>query len=133
MSFPKEYANFITETNLPAEENELNELKDSVQQVINELTQKCQAGVITFGKMCSVHEIGSIEVPVSYTLNWEKAYKGIETQEQLGLLTVNLSNPNEGTFNTHHPKFLMPVGEVGYICPDKLFLLSNKIFQTHSS
>ena len=145
VSFPKEYADFITETNLPAElypenttveyklnkkesnhptfiflidvsveEDELNELKDSVQQVINELPQECQVGVITFGKMCNIHEIGNTEMPVSYALNGEKSYKGIEIQEFLGLLTVNQSNPNEGTFNTNHPKFIMPVGEVAF-------------------
>ncbi|MCQ2815671.1 MAG: Sec23/Sec24 zinc finger-containing protein [archaeon] len=140
VSFPRTYADYITETNLPAEllpenttveyklnkkesayptfiflidisvdEDELNELKESVQQTINNLPQDCSIGIITYGKMCNVHEIGYNDMPISYTLNGSKKYKPNEIQELLGL-TAGRGTSNEGTV----PKFIMPVSEVSF-------------------
>ena len=148
VSFPKIYADNMTEENLPAEllpgnntveyklsrkesnfpififlidiavdEDELNELKESIQQTINSLPQECSVGIITYGKMCNVHEIGNTDLNVTYALNGEKAYKSSEIQELLGLLTRPgyARAPNEGgAFNSNHPKFIIPVGEVAF-------------------
>ena len=134
VSFPKIYADNMSEDNLPAElipgnntveyklslklanypififlidtavdEDELNELKESIQQTINELPQECSVGIITYGRMCNVHEIGNTELNVTYALNGEKAYQQAEIQE---LLSLN-SKGNQ-------PKFIMPVGEVAF-------------------
>ena len=129
MSFPKNYADFISETNLPAEllienttveyklnrkesnypifyflidtaieEDELNELKETIQLTINSLPSECQVGIITFGKMCNVIEVGSTDIPISYALNGEKNYQPDEIQELLGLFIRSNTNVKEGTF-----------------------------------
>ena len=146
-SFPKAYADFISDENLPAElfkenntveyklnakpanppifmflidtaleEDELNQLKESIQEIISTLPQDCQIGLITYGRMCNVIELGSTDFPISYALNGEKSYKSFEIQELLGLLIRNTNSNNEGTFvNAHNrPKFIMPVSEVSF-------------------
>ena len=147
ISFPKNYADFISDTNLPAEllnenttveyklnkkesnypifyflidtaidEDELNELKETIQQTINSLPSECQIGIITFGKMCNVIEVGSTEIPISYALNGEKNYQPDEIQELLGLFIRSNTNVKEGTFTNekNRPKFIMPIGEVSF-------------------
>ena len=146
-TFPKAYADFISDENLPAElfkenntveyklntkqanppifmflidtaleEDELNQLKESIQEIISTLPQDCQIGLITYGRMCNVIELGSTDFPISYALNGEKSYKSFEIQELLGLLIRNTNSNNEGTFvNVHNrPKFIMPVSEVSF-------------------
>ena len=146
-TFPKAYADFISDENLPAElfkenntveyklntkqanppifmflidtaleEDELNQLKESIQEIISTLPQDCQIGLITYGRMCNVIELGSTDFPISYALNGEKSYKSFEIQELLGLLIRNTNSNNEGTFvNAHNrPKFIMPVSEVSF-------------------
>ena len=146
-TFPKAYADFISDENLPAElfkenntveyklntkqanppifmflidtaleEDELNQLKESIQEIISTLPQDCQIGLITYGRMCNVIELGSTDFPISYALNGEKSCKSFEIQELLGLLIRNTNSNNEGTFvNVHNrPKFIMPVSEVSF-------------------
>ena len=146
-NFPKAYADFISDENLPAElykqnntveyklntkpanppififlidtaldEDELNQLKESIQEIISTLPQDCQIGIITYGRMCNVIELGSTDFPISYALNGEKSYKSFEIQELLGLLIRNSNSRNEGTFvnANNRPKFIMPVSEVSF-------------------
>ena len=146
-NFPKAYADFISDENLPAElfkqnntveyklntkianppififlidtaldEDELNQLKESIQEIISTLPQDCQIGIITYGRMCNVIELGSTDFPISYALNGEKSYKSFEIQELLGLLIRNSNSKNEGTFvnANNRPKFIMPVSEVSF-------------------
>lgn len=94
---------FIFLVDTAVEEEELNELKESIQQTINNLPQECSVGIITYGKMCNVHEIGFSEFPVSYALNGEKAYKPNEIHELLRLASTQ-----------SRPKFIMPVSEVSF-------------------
>ena len=146
-NFPKAYADFISDENLPAElykqnntveyklnlkqanppifmflidtaldEDELNQLKETIQEIISTLPQDCQIGIITYGRMCNVIEIGSTDFPVSYALNGEKPYKSFEIQQLLGLMIRNNNSTNEGTFvnANNRPKFIMPVSEVSF-------------------
>ena len=97
-------------------EEELNQVKDSIQEIIETLPQECQIGIITYGRMVNVIELGSTDFPISYALNGEKSYKSFEIQELLGLLVRNASSKTEGTFVNaiHRPKFIMPVSEVSF-------------------
>ena len=146
-SFPKAYAEYISDENLPAElfkqnntveyklntkqanppifmflidialdEDELNQLKESIQEIISNLPQDCQIGIITYGRMCNVIELGSTDFPISYALNGEKSYKSFEIHELLGFLVRSNNSQNEGTFvnSSHRPKFIMPVNEVSF-------------------
>jgi protein transport protein SEC23 len=144
VGFPSMYAQFISETNLPAEllpesssveyklnkpesnwpififlidvaveEEELNELKDSIQQVIATIPKECSVGIITFGNMCNVHEIGFSEFPVSHSFKGEKSYTNIEIQEQLGL--ANVTNKAVVPITNGHSSFIVPLTESEFI------------------
>jgi protein transport protein SEC23 len=150
VKFPSSYAQFISETNLPAEmmaenntveyklskkesnyptfifvidisveEDELNELKESIQTTLSSIPQECNIGIITFGNMCHIHEIGYSEFPISHTLKGEKHYKTIEIQELLGLATVNRAQnlQNQQVFNAvfnKSNKFIAPLSECSF-------------------
>ena len=105
---------FLVDTAL--DEDELNQLKESIQEIISSLPQDCQIGLITYGRMCNVIELGSTDFPISYALNGEKSYKSYEIQELLGLMIRNTNSKNEGTFVnvSNRPKFIMPVSEVSF-------------------
>jgi protein transport protein SEC23 len=139
-NFPTEYANFISETNLPiellaesstveyklnkkesgwpiflflidtaVEAGELVELKESIQSVISNLPQDCQIGIITYGNMCHVHEIGFTEFPICYSFKGEKDYKTLEIQEYLGLVTNRNPNVNNQVSYSSSNKFIAPL------------------------
>ena len=152
MIFPKNYSDFMTDENLPAEllpenstveyklnkkecnfpvflflidtsieEDELNELKESIQLTINSLPENCKVGIITFGKIVNVIEIGNGEMAISYALNGEKKYDIEEIKELLGLTVRNTNDLNSKNFTnsilvneSKRPKFIMPVGEVSF-------------------
>ena len=105
---------FLIDTAL--EIDELNELKDSIQEIISTLPQDCQIGIITYGRMVNVIELGNTDFPISYALNGEKNYQSFEIQELLGLLVKNNNSKNEGTFVNiaYRPKFIMPIGEISF-------------------
>ncbi len=149
VKFPSSYAQFISETNLPAEmlmenssveyklskkesnyptfvfvidtsvdEEELNELKETIQITLSNIPQECNIGMITFGNMCNIHEIGFSEFPVCYSLKGEKNYKTLEVQELLGLInlnnqTNNNQNPSNIQFNKN-TKFIVPLSECSF-------------------
>ena len=51
---------------------ELNELKDSLQQSINFIPQDAMIGLITYGKMIHVHELGFSDCPKAYVFRGDK-------------------------------------------------------------
>jgi len=133
--FPSSYANFLTETNLPAElikdfttveyklntkeanyptfiflidtaveAEELDELKDAIQTTLSTLNSECYIGLITFGAMCQVHEIGFGDFPKMHVFRGDKAYKSLEIQDQLGLI-----KDNKNTVNQNKKKYILPL------------------------
>ena len=152
INFPKNYSDFMTEENLPAEllpenstveyklnkkesnfpiffflidttveDDELNELKESIQLTINSLPENCRIGIITFGKIVNVIEIGNVDIPISYALNGEKKYNIEEIKNLLGLTVANSNDFSNKNFTnsilvneSKRPKFIMPVGEVSF-------------------
>jgi len=51
---------------------ELVELKDSLQQSINFIPEDALIGLITYGKMAYVHELGFSECPKCYVFRGDK-------------------------------------------------------------
>ena len=62
-----------------------NELKDSIQQTLNLLPEEALVGLVTFGTMVHVHEIGFQECPKSYVFKGSKDIPVAEVKELLGL------------------------------------------------
>ena len=95
----------LVDTALSSEE--LAELKDSLQQSISFIPQDAHVGLITYGKMAFVHELGFSDCPKSYVFRGDKELSAQEIQSQLG---INMgSDPlNKGDTNTLK-RFLVPV------------------------
>lgn len=66
---------------------ELAELKDSLQQSLNFIPQDALIGLITYGKMVYVHELGFAECPKAYVFrgDTEQPLDAKKVQEQLFL------------------------------------------------
>lgn len=101
---------FIIDTAI--EEEDLIELKESIQSILSTIPQDCQVGIITYGNMCQVHEIGFSDYPVSYVFRGEKQYKTLEIQEQLGLININRNQTQKN----------IPHGQVNYVQNNKFIL-----------
>jgi len=74
---------FVVDTCLP--EDELDELKDSLQQTLNLMPPDALVGLITFGTNVMVHELGFAECPKSYVLRGSKEYTPQMVQDLLGI------------------------------------------------
>lgn len=101
---------FVVDTCL--EEEELAHLRDALQQTFNLLPGDALVGLITFGTLVMVHELGFSECPKSYVFRGEKDYPAQRVQEMLGIA------PLRGTYAGTIPgrssalgRFLMPVSE----------------------
>ncbi len=55
---------------------ELAELKDSLQQSINFIPPDAMIGLITYGKMAHVHELGFSDCPKAYVFRGDKELTG---------------------------------------------------------
>ena len=60
----------MVDTAVPSEE--LAELKDSLQQSITFIPEDALIGLITYGKMAFVHELGFADCPRSYVFRGDK-------------------------------------------------------------
>ena len=118
------WPHFIFIIDTAVEEDELIELKDSIQSALSTLPQDCSIGIITFGNICNVHEIGFSEFLVSYSFKGEKHYKTLEIQEQLGLVyTVSRGNVggvnNVNNTTSQGPTTTHPTGNNRFVLPLK--------------
>merc|ERR1719284_703956 len=82
-------------------EDELEQVKDSLQQCLATMPHAAIVGFITFGAMCYVHELGSTALPRAYAFrgNKDTVYSKQQVAYQLGFSTQNSR------------RFLMPVSE----------------------
>jgi protein transport protein SEC23 len=60
---------------------ELVELKDSLQQSINFIPEDAMIGLITYGKMVQVHELGFSDCPKCYVFRGDKELNSKQVQE----------------------------------------------------
>ena len=56
--------------------DELAELKDSLQQSINFIPPDALIGLITYGRMAFVHELGFADCPKAYVFRGDKELTG---------------------------------------------------------
>ncbi|MCJ1257234.1 GTPase-activating protein S23 [Lignoscripta atroalba] len=96
------------------EEDSLKALKDSLIMSLSLLPPNALVGLITFGTMAQVHELGYTECAKSYVFRGSKDYNAKQVQEMLGLLTTGL-RPNVPQQPGRPPamgpaaRFLLPV------------------------
>ncbi|MCJ1414309.1 GTPase-activating protein S23 [Xylographa parallela] len=75
------------------EEDSLKALKDSLVMSLSLLPPNALVGLVTFGTMAQVHELGYTECAKSYVFRGSKDYNAKQVQEMLGLLSSGL-RPN---------------------------------------
>lgn len=82
----------VIDTCVPVEE--LNAMRDSIQQSLNIIPPETYVGLITFSRFVYVHEIGFAECPKSHAFKGSKEYTSAQIQEMLGL---SIKNDPRGT------------------------------------
>jgi len=97
-------------------DEELDELKDSIQQTLNLLPEQALVGLVTFGTMVHIHEIGFQECPKSYVFKGSKDIPAADVKELLGL-TPGGGDPRmraAASPASMASRFLQPVSECGF-------------------
>lgn len=96
------------------DEEELGHLRDALQQTINLLPEDSYVGLITYGTLVHVHELGYGDCPKSYVFRGEKEYAPQKLQEMLNISPTRGNPAATGYGNVKQSalgRFLMPVGE----------------------
>lgn len=108
---------FVVDTCI--DEDELVHLRDALQQTLNLLPEDALVGLITFGTLVHVHELGFTDCPKSYVFRGDKEYSTQKVQDMLGITPTRMghivgANNPAATLSGKQPavgRFLMPVGE----------------------
>ena len=109
---------------------ELEQMKDSVLQAITMMPPNALVGLITFGTMCYVHELGFPDMPKSYAFRGNKEVNGGQVGNQLGI-TVRGGASNPASVSSAR-RFLLPVSECEYILSTVLEDLQRDAWPTPS-
>lgn len=96
---------FLIDLTFP--EEELNEIKDSIQQVLNLLPEDSLVGLITYSRMVYIHVLGSSEISRCQVFDGSKEYSVQNIQDQLGLLT-RIDKKDASSPSKIVRKYLMP-------------------------
>eukprot|EP01111_Echinosteliopsis_oligospora_P012394 TRINITY_DN4230_c0_g1_i1.p1 TRINITY_DN4230_c0_g1~~TRINITY_DN4230_c0_g1_i1.p1 ORF type:complete len:767 (+),score=244.33 TRINITY_DN4230_c0_g1_i1:143-2443(+) len=89
---------FVVDTCLP--EAELQSLKDSILLSIALLPEKAQVGLITYGAMVQIHELGFSECPKSYVFRGNKEVTSQQIQSLLGLSSSSSRGNNQAPLSS---------------------------------
>mmetsp|Transcript_50235 Transcript_50235/g.92811 ORF Transcript_50235/g.92811 Transcript_50235/m.92811 type:complete len:760 (-) Transcript_50235:166-2445(-) len=100
---------FLMLVDIAVIDEELEQVKDSLQQSLAMMPQNAMVGFITFGAMCYVHELGSTTLPKAYAFRGGKEYTGQQVAYQLGFAVRN--DPRGAMGQQGARRFLMPVAE----------------------
>ncbi|KAI5301240.1 GTPase-activating protein S23 [Ascosphaera atra] len=103
------------------DDDSLKAVKDSLVMSLSLLPPDALVGLITYGTMVQVHELGYTECPKSYVFRGSKDYAAKQIQEMLGLLAPSLRNPGAapmmpGRAPAAPPasRFLLPVAQADF-------------------
>ncbi|XP_046971238.1 protein transport protein Sec23A isoform X2 [Vanessa cardui] len=106
------------------DEEELGALKDSLQTSLSLMPQNALVGLITFGRMVQIHELGTEGIYKCYVFKGTKDLTGKQIQEQLAIGRVNAPNPQQrvGAPAPQPPahRFLQPVKQCDMALTDLL-------------
>jgi len=104
---------FVVDTCL--DEEELANLGDALQQAFNLLPEDALVGLVTFGTLVNVHELGFGDCPKSYVFRGDKDYTAQKIQDMLGIASVRSqqagSQPVAGGRQSAIGRFLLPASE----------------------
>jgi protein transport protein SEC23 len=106
---------FVVDTCFHSEED-LEPLKDALHQSLAFLPETARVGLISFGKMVQVHEVGVADISKSYSLRGNKTYSPAQVSEMLGLIPRGRRRPGQPvpTPAEAAARFLLPVDQAQY-------------------
>lgn len=106
---------FVLDTSLI--DAELEQMKDSILQAITMMPANSLVGLITFGTMCYVHELGFSDMPKSYAFRGNKEASANQVAAQLGLAPRGSAGQGGASQASvaGARRFLLPVSECEYI------------------
>ncbi|XP_030069953.1 protein transport protein Sec23A [Microcaecilia unicolor] len=105
------------------EDEDLQALKESMQMSLSLLPPTALVGLITFGRMVQVHELGCEGISKSYVFRGTKDLTAKQLQEMLGLAKAPVSQTTRGTQVQQPPpsnRFLQPVQKIDMNLTDLL-------------
>jgi len=92
------------------EEDSLKALKDSIIMSLSLLPPHALVGLITYGTMAQVHELGYTECAKSYVFRGSRDYTGKQVQEMLGLAMAPGARPGAPQPQPGRPAPAQPMG-----------------------
>ncbi|KAF4548060.1 Protein transport protein SEC23 [Elsinoe fawcettii] len=92
------------------EEDSLKTLKDSIIMSLQLLPPHALVGLITYGTMAQIHELGYTECAKSYVFRGSKDYTGKQVQEMLGLAIAPGARPGAQAPQPGRPAPAQPMG-----------------------
>ncbi|CAO3663010.1 unnamed protein product [Umbelopsis ramanniana] len=97
------------------DEEDLKALKDSLIVSLSLLPQYAWVGLITFGTMTQVHELGFGDCPKSYVFRGTKEYAAKQIQDMLGISasTIRPGQPQPTGLSAN--RFLLPVKDCEFV------------------
>ncbi|KAL8601547.1 Protein transport protein Sec23A [Nucella lapillus] len=90
------------------EEEDLQAVKESLQMSLSLLPPNALIGLVTFGKMVQVHELGSEGVSKSYVFRGTKDLNAKQIQEMLGIGRGPVQQQQRGPQNPQQQQFQLP-------------------------
>ncbi|NXQ04681.1 SC23A protein, partial [Vidua macroura] len=105
------------------EDEDLQALKESMQMSLSLLPPTALVGLITFGRMVQVHELGCEGISKSYVFRGTKDLSAKQLQEMLGLTKVAVAQVGRGPQVQQPPpsnRFLQPVQKIDMNLTDLL-------------
>uniref|UniRef100_A0A5F8A7P6 Protein transport protein SEC23 n=1 Tax=Macaca mulatta TaxID=9544 RepID=A0A5F8A7P6_MACMU len=105
------------------EDEDLQALKESMQMSLSLLPPTALVGLITFGRMVQVHELGCEGISKSYVFRGTKDLSAKQLQEMLGLSKVPVTQATRGPQVQQPPpsnRFLQPVQKIDMNLTDLL-------------
>lgn len=72
---------------------EMDELKDSLQQALSLMPEDALVGLITFGKMIQIHELNFASCPKSFSFRGNKEYTADQFRDMLGIKSAAPTGP----------------------------------------
>lgn len=107
------------------EEDELMQLKEKIQVVIDNLPDDAGIGLLTFGTMVNLLEVGFTDFPKLHVFKGDKSYSAQEIQEALGFISKN--DPRKDN-KSSSKRFILPKKDCAFSVSSFLDELSIDLF-----
>uniref|UniRef100_A0A672PD96 Protein transport protein SEC23 n=1 Tax=Sinocyclocheilus grahami TaxID=75366 RepID=A0A672PD96_SINGR len=120
---PQMPLNFLYVVDTCMEDDDLQALKESLQMSLSLLPPTALVGLITFGRMVQVHELGCEGISKSYVFRGTKDLSAKQLQEMLGLTKPAAAQAGRGPQQPQVPpsnSFLQPVQKIDMNLTDLL-------------